>query len=43
MLSAEEPTTCHLLGLEHVCLCNGICELLAVAQPVAELKECALR
>lgn len=44
MLSAGEPSTCHLLlGLEQVCLCHGICELFAVAQPVAELKEYTLR
>lgn len=38
MLSTGKSSTCHLLlGLEQVCLCHRICELLAVAQPVAEL------
>lgn len=40
MFSAGEPSTFHLpLGFEQVCLCHGMCELLAVA----ELEECTLR
>ena len=39
MLHAGEPSTCHLLlGLEQECICCGICELLAVAESMAELR-----